>query len=92
MLPCNHDMGCGREVAKCCLDCVLPACKYDDPKVLAQWRMDEVRRSGVVFNRTPTKGPKLGLTVAQTAILYGVSQRQASRIRSGQSSPPIGRP
>ena len=67
-----RDDGC--EVAPSCLDCPLPQCKYDDPMWYRRERRSQ--RDQKVLRIQAQKG----LTVAQLARHFGVSQRTIFRI------------
>ena len=67
-----RDAGC--EVARSCLDCTLPLCKYDDPG----WLQRESRRNRDEAILRARHGEDL--SVAAVASRFGVSTRTVHRV------------
>ena len=66
------------EVSANCLECPLPACRYDDPKGLQRYRQQLEDR------RVLEAKAAHGLTRAETAVRFGVSVRHVYRIQGRQ--------
>lgn len=69
---CRHTR-CGCRAAKCCLDCPLPACVYDDPSQRHQSQRIAGVRELVVFMRDS------GASAAKTADTLEISRRTVLR-------------
>ena len=67
-----RDTGC--EIAPSCLQCPLPQCKYDNPRLARREKRSERDRQVVTAFRHG------GMSALQVAALFGMSQRTVFRI------------
>jgi hypothetical protein len=73
---CGHTAGCGCEAAGCCLDCPLPACKYEMYEQGAPIPKNQARDPEIVRLREEGMGPD------EIAERFGISKRTVVRVVS----------
>lgn len=71
-----HPGECGCEVASCCEQCPLPACRFDDNEAYQElWKRQQ-------HTKWIEEIERYGLSISQAAIRFDVTERTISRIKA----------